>query len=462
MERASEITGGIFMKITDKGMLFSRKALVALAVPVVLESLTSMLAGFIDTVMVSHAGEAAVSGVSLMNSISTLLVALFFSLTVGGSVSCSHYIGAGNFEEARTNAKQLLYSTTLIATLVALFLFTLNTSLINVIYPKIEQDIFVASSEYLFWVSLSMPFLAVYYVCTTLLRITQRSKTAFMMALLTTALHLLGNAVLIYGFEMGVRGAAIALLASRIITAAVCLTLLYSKKNDVYFEKLLKFSFKREHQKKILSIGVPYAFERASIYIGELLIASLISGFGTSDIAANAIVRTVCAFGWCIVGNFDTVILTVTGVCFGAKKPEQVAFYAKKILTVTVLSSVIIFSLTALLRAPILSLFDITEETRLVADKLLLFSCLLTFIGGYPFSYVPLAIFRAVGDTKYPVVLTFVTMFVFRVSGSFLFGSFLGLGIFGVYIAEGSDWLFRAICNGTRLLRGKWKEVKDI
>ncbi len=450
------------MKIADPGMLFSRKALVSLALPIVLESLTSMLAGFIDTVMVSHAGEAAVSGVSLINSICTLLIAFFHSLTIGGSVSCSHYIGAGDFDGARTNAKQLLYSTTLIATLVGIFLFTLNNPLINLIYPKIEQDIFIASSEYLFWVSLSMPFLAIYYACTTIFRITQRSKVAFMMSLLTTAIHVIGNAVLIYGFEMGVRGAAIALLVSRVVTAAVCMLLLYNRKNNVYFEKLRKISFKKEHQKKILTVGVPYAFERTSIYIGELLIASLISGFGTTDIAANAIVRNVCAFGWCIVGNFDAVILTVTGVCFGAKKPEQVAFYVKKILTVVVLTSVCVFSLTALFRAPILSLFDITAETRLVAEKLLLFSCLLTFIGGYPLAYVPLAVFRAVGDTKYPVIMTFITMFVFRVSGSFLLGGALGLGIFGVYIAEGMDWLFRAVCNSLRLWKGKWKDVKDI
>ncbi len=448
------------MKMSDPGMLFSRRALFSLAVPMILNSLFAIVTGFIDTIMVSHAGEAAVSGVSLVNSVATLLMLLFTCLSTGGSVVCAHAIGAENYPEARASANQLFYSITAISLAVGLFLFVFNAPLLHLIYPTVDGEIFSAAKDYLFWIALSMPFASAGGVG-TILTVARRTKAVLFVSTLTNIINILGNALLIYVFEMGAAGAAIATLISRVATTIIYIYIGHDRSNKVYLENLMKVSFRWDIQKKIFSVGLPFTLERVSISFGELMIASLIASFGSTDIGANAVVRTICNFGWVATGCFGGVILTVVGQCFGAKQTEQVSFYTKKILTASTTFSFIVFALIAIFHKPLLSLFNLTSETMVFAEKLLLFTCLLTFVGGYALSYVPLSAFRAAGDTKYPLFMTLVTMLFFRVGGSFLLGGALGLGIFGVYIAEGSDWLFRAVCNITKLIRGKWKNYKS-
>ncbi len=450
------------MKFNDPDMLFSKRKLVMLTIPIVCESLLSIMTGLVDTVMVSSAGEAAVSAVSLVDSLMLLFISLFFSLTTGGSVVCSQYIGSKNLEEARSSAKQLLYSSFFFAAFFMLILIVADTPILRFVFGKVDADVFSEAKAYMFYVALSFPFLAIFNSCCSLLRVMTKSNVSLVLATAVNIVNVIGNAVLIYVFDMGAAGAAIATCFARAVGAVISLAILHIKSNPIYFEKLLHIEIRFDILKKMLKVGIPNAIEGASFHIGKVMISSLISSFGTLAIASNAVATTVCNMGWAILGSFGTAVLPVVGQCMGARRPDQAEFYAKKIMHAATLLMFALFSSIILLRHPILSLFSLNPETTAETARLIILYCSLTLISVYSYSFVPLSAFRAAGDTKYALYITVGSMMFFRVFGGYLLGGWLSFGLVGVYVAQGADWMFRSVCNYIRFRQGKWKEFKVI
>ena len=443
--------------------LFTNKVLVSMTVPVVLDALLQILAGTVDAAMVSSAGETAVSAVSLVDAINTMFLAIISSLAVGGSVITTQYIGCRNYDKAQVSANQLLYVTTGIAAIFMALLLCFHGSILRLIYGQLEADVFVNSKDYFFLTILGYPFMAAGSAACAVLRAMGKNRQAATAAILSNVANIIGNAVLIYGFRMGVAGAAVATTVSRVVYAVLGLTMAHSKRLAVRFHKVLRFRLNWGVMRRVLVIGMVNGLENALFHIGKIMISSLISGFGTIVIAANAVANTINNLGWTTVGCFGTVMITVVGQCVGAGEVRQAKCYTKKLLAAASVTTLVLFGGIFLLRYPLVRLFDFGTEGMELAAYYTGVCALMAIASLYSYSFNPLCAFRAAGDIRYSVTLSMFSMFAFRVALCFVINGLIpSIGVMCVYVGMFGDWAFRSVMNIIRYRSGKWLQKKLI
>jgi len=446
----------------DHKPMFSKRALVALTIPIVLDAVLALMAGMVDSAMVSTAGEAAVSGVSLVDSINVLCIYAFAAVANGGVVVTAQYIGSKDMAKARRSANQLLYASTAFALLFMIVLLCTIPQVLNLIYGKIDADVYAHAETYFFYTLLGYPFCAIGNACTALLRSMAKSRQALLLAGFVNIVNVFGNALLIYGFGMGVQGAAIATTFSRIVWAAIGLWMLHRKHLSVRFERILRFKIDFDIMRRVLRVGLANGVENALFQMGRVLIASLVSGFGTIAIASYSVSTTLCNIGWAIICSFGTVLLTVVGQCIGADEKEQAKRYTRNITLFALALNFVIFGLIFLCRGQLVQMFSFGPEALESAAYHTGLCAIAGICSCYAFSFVPTSAFRAAGDTRFAMVLAVASMFVFRILSSYLLCYFFDIGLIGVWIGTWADWTCRSIFNALRYRSGKWLNKKVI
>lgn len=443
--------------IQKRGPLFTNRALVGLTIPVVLDALLAIVAGMVDSAMVSSAGEAAVSAVSLVDSLNLLFITVFSAIAVGGSVITAQYVGSRNYAKASVSANQLLYAATAVATLFMVVMLPLREPILRMVYGSIEADVFENASTYSFYTLLGFPFFAIGASSAAVLRAMGKNRQSVTITIVYNILNVIGNAALIYGFQLGVAGAAISTSASRVVYAVLGLILAHSKQLPARFTRLLRFRLDFDVMRRVLRLGLTQGLENGMFHIGKILIASLVSSFGTVAIAANSVSYTINNIGWTIIGSFGTVLLTVVGQCVGAGETEQAKTYTKKLLAAATVVTYVLFGGVFLLRGWLVRLFDFGPEALETCAYYTGASAVFSMCALYSFSFVPMSAFRAAGDIRYAVTLSVVSMFAFRVALCYILNAiFPTMGLMCVYIGMWADWAFRSVLNLRRFRSGKW------
>ena len=442
--------------------LFSNRALVNLAVPIALNSLMAIFMGMADAIMVSSAGAAAVSAVSLVDAINNVFTTAFDAIPIGGSAVTSQYIGAKQYEKAKACVRQILYSGFTIAVFCMVLSLCFRKQVLNLIYGTIEQDVFNNAITYFTLTLISFPFLVIGCTSTATLRAMAKSRQAVTITITANILNVIGNAIMIYGFKMGVAGAAISTTMSRVVWCVWGLFAIRSKKLPMQVDEILPVRLEWDIMKRVLRVGTTNGFENALFYVGRLLLSSLVASLGTVYIAAYSLANNLNNFGWTMLSAFTMTSMTVVGQCVGAGEKEQAKQNAKKLLIGATVTMVVCFSLVAIFSNQLVSLYDLKPEELDVAAYHTRFAAILTILTGYSMSFVPMGSFRAAGDIRYPVIVTIATMFIFRVSFSYVLCYVFHLGLTSVWIGMASDWLCRTILNSVHFARGKWLNKKLI
>ena len=458
--------------IPRENLLFSRKAIVALIVPLILQQVLNVLVGTVDSIMVSHAGEAAVSGVSLINTLDTLLIVFFTALVGGGSVVVAQALGRKNQKNANEAAKQLLYIVTAVAVVLTVTVLILQKTLLTLLFGDVEPDVMASADSYFFFLALSFPLLAISESIGACFRSAGNTLLSLLVSILINLVNVFGNALLIYGFEMGAAGAAIATLFARFVGAVILLVLIHNKKYEVHIERLLQYKPNRRIIRSILHIGVPNGISDSMFQFGRLLTQTLISTMGTAVIAANAVSMTICNYQYMVGGACSATMITVVGYCIGAGNERQAKYYSRMLLILNYVALWVIVLFTVLFMSPMISAYNLSEASSALARELILFHSICASLI-WPIGFMLPSAFRASGDVRYPMVVSIVSMWAFRVAGAYplaldsitLFGitvSGAGLGIMGVWIAMVIDWSFRAALFLGRYLGSKWLRVQRI
>lgn len=428
-----------------------------LIIPLVLEQTLAITVGMADTIMISSVGEAAVSGVSLVDMFNNLIISVLAALATGGAVVTSQYIGAGKKEDACKSAKQLIYTAGLITVAVSLLVILLNRPIISLFFGGIEADVFENAVLYLLISALSFPFLALYNSCAALFRSMGNSKITLQVSLFMNVINILGNAICIYGLHMGVAGAAIPSLISRIVAGAVLYKLLKNPRNMIHIAKG-RFRLEPNVVRKILYIGIPSGIENGIFQLGRVVVVSIIAGFGTVQIAANGVANSLDSMG-CIVGQaMSLAMISVVGRCVGAGDLEQVKYYTKKLIFTAYSYTAVINTLILACLPWILRLYGLGQETTELSYKLVMIHNGLA-IFFWPASFVLPNMLRACNDVRFTMVISIFSMCVFRIGFSYIIGVHMGYGAIGVWIAMVMDWIFRVCCFVGRYLNGRWKRT---
>lgn len=438
-------------------VLFSNKDLRKLIVPLILEQTLAITVGMADTVMVSSVGEAAISGVSLVDMFNNLIISVLAALATGGAVVTSQFLGAKREGDACRSARQLILTETVITIFISVLVIIFCKPLLRLFFGKIEQDVMKNAITYLIISALSFPLLAVYDASAALFRAMGNSQITFKVSVLMNIINVAGNAFCIYVLGMGVEGVAIPSLVSRGVAGVVMYVLLKNPKNIIHITKE-KFKVDFGIIKRILYIGIPSGVENGIFQLGRVVVVSIIAGFGTVQIAANGVANSLDSMG-CIIGQaMNLAMISVIGRCAGALDEKQIRYYTKKLLIITYLCTIVMNSTILIFLNPILSVYSLSEETMSLAYKLVMIHN-----GGamllWPLSFVLPNMLRACNDVRYTMIISIFSMFAFRIGFSYIFGVNMDMGAIGVWYAMLLDWIFRVTNFVIRYFKGNWKRT---
>ena len=439
--------------------MFSKKDIKKLILPLIVEQFLLVAVGIADTMMISSVGEAAVSGVSLVDNINILIINLFTALATGGAVVAGHALGERDPGKASESADQLFLFVAAASAAVMLLILAGHTWILTHVFGSIEADVMSDAEVYMLITAFSIPFIAIYNAGAAIFRSMGDSKTSMKVSLLMNGLNIAGNALLIYGFGMGVEGAAIPTLVSRVIAAVIIYSLLRNQDRIIHVGRRPALHFHKNTISRICYIGIPNGIENSFFQLGKIMVLSLVSSFGTVAITANAVASNISTFEVLPGMAMGNAIVTVVSQCTGAGRYDEARRYTKLIMKYIYFSMWCVNIFTFLCIPLILKAYHLSDATAVVARQIMTYYAVCVMIH-WPLSFsIPNAL-RAAGDVKFTMVVSLVSMWVFRVGFSYILGRYLGWGVFGVWVAMTIDWVFRAVLFMWRYLSGRWEKIK--
>ncbi len=437
--------------------MFTNAQLKKLIIPLLVEQALAVLVGMADTVMVSFLGEAAVSGVSLVDMVSVILINAFAALATGGAVVSAQMLGAQKPHEACRASNQLVIVVLAISMALMLVMLGLREQVLRLLFGSIEDTVMKNALIYLQITALSYPFIALYNAGAALFRSMNQSRVTMYASLLMNAINVVGNALCLFVFHMGVEGVAIPTLVSRIVAAVLILRLLNRPNQRIH---LLHGGYRPNFPmiRRILRIGIPNGIENALFQLGRVLVVGIISTFGTVQIAANAVANTMDTLGVLPGQAMNLAVITVIGQCVGARDMNQVRHYTRKLTFWTYLF-ILALNIPLLLTLPItIGIFSLEADTLDLAMRLIWihngFAILL-----WPIAFTLPNALRACNDVRFTMVISLASMLVFRIFFSYILGIGLGWGAVGVWWAMVFDWVCRCAFFLGRYLRGSWQRT---
>ncbi len=441
--------------------MFSNQALKNLIIPLFFEQLLVAFVGIADVFVIGFVSEAAVSGVSLVNSFNTIFLYLFIALASGGAVVISQYIGKKNFDKAGETASQLLVFSFLFSIVIEIVILFYNETLMLLIFGHVEDEVMDACVTYLRISAYSYPALAVYNAGTAMYRSFGKTSTTLYLSLIANIINIIGNIIGVFVLEAGVSGVAYPSLIARVFSAIAITFLCFSIHNPIYYAKKWIFAWNTVLQRQILSIAVPNGIESGVFQLVKVALSSVVSLFGTYQIAANGVAQSLWNMSALVCVSMGPVYITVIGQCMGAEHTEQAEQYFKKLTKITILFALLwnglIFAITPFL----MQFYALSEETKDLVILLVLIHNIFNTIS-FPLADPLGKGLRAAGDVKFTTVISLFTTIGVRLLFAVLLGIYCNLGVMGIAYAMCLDWTIRGIIFWIRFKSDIWKHFKVI
>ncbi|NLL73602.1 MAG: MATE family efflux transporter [Clostridiales bacterium] len=441
--------------------MFTNKDLKKLIVPLIIEQALAVTVGMADGIMVARVGEAAVSGVSIVDSINILLIGLFSAMATGGAVVSAQFLGKKRKREASLAGEQLIMVSLALSIVVTVITLFGRNMILNLLFGNVEVDVMKSAKTYFFYSALSFPFLAIYNACAALFRSMGNSKISMKISVIANLLNVVGNALLIFVFNMGVAGAAISTLFSRVFASVTLFILVRNPELPIHIGNMLKFRPDMLMIKRILRIGLPNGMENSVFQVGKVLVQGIVAGLGTSSITANSIASNIGGFGVLPGSAIGLALITVVGQCVGAGDYQGVKSYTKKLMKTTHLIMAGINLAIIFLIPFILKIYGVSAETGEIATTLIFYHCILSTFFWPPSFSLPNAL-RAAGDVKFTMWVSMISMWIWRIGFSYVLAIVFDMGVLGVWIAMTIDWLFRSSCFVYRFTKEKYRKFANL
>ena len=445
----------------DQSLMFDNRKLAKLLIPLALDQLLNSFMGTVDTLCVSNLGSAAISAVSLVDSINILIIQAFFALASGGTVVCSHYLGCKEKKQAQEAARQLVFITFMLSLAITVLFVIFNGPLLHLIFGKVEQDVMSNARKYFFFTTLSYPFIALYDDGSCILRAQENSRLPMQISIISNIMNVIMNLVFVWIFHWGVAGTAISTLISRIFSMAVVMIKLRNPSFDVSLRHYFSIRPDWSKIKKILYIGVPSGIENSMFQFGKLAIQSTVSLMGTAAIAAQGMTNIIENLNGILAIGIGIGLMTVVGETLGAGHKEEAVYYIKKLCIIAevtmVLSCIFMYAITR----PITIFGGMEPESA----KLCIFmvTCI-TIVKPliWDMAFIPAYGLRAAGDVKFSMTVSVLTMWLCRVTLATVLARVFHMGPMAVWIGMFTDWGIRNIIFTIRFHSRKWLQHKVI
>lgn len=447
--------------MNQKAEAFSNKQLKGMIVPLFFEQLLVMLVGLADTLIISYAGEAAVSGVSLVNQFNTIFIYLFTALASGGAVVISQYIGRNEKGAAEASASQLLLFSTVFSGIAAGLVLLGNEWILRLMFGKVEDSVMEACVTYLRISAYSYPTLAVYNSGAAVCRSLGKTNVTMYLSVISNIVNVVGNLIGVFVLHAGVAGVAYPSFIARTFSAVMITWLCFRRKNEVFYQREWIFKWSGDSMRKILRIAVPNGLENGVFQLVKVALSSIVALFGTYQIAANGVAQSIWSLAALAGVAMGPVFITVIGQCMGNRDTEGADYYFKKLTGITLLLSaawnLIVFLLTPLF----LRFYALEPETKQLVVWLVLIHNVFN-AAAFPFSGAVSNGLRAAGDVKFTMYVSIASTIAGRLLLTWLLGVVFGMGVIGIAVAMVCDWMIRAVIFILRQKSGRWKNFQVI
>lgn len=442
--------------------MFTRKRLVNMFIPLCIEQLLSITIGLIDTLMASNISEAAVSAVSLVDTVNVVLQQIIYALVVGGSIVASQYIGTRDLYQAKKAANQVVSLSIIVSCTLSVIVLVARNIILNVCFPDIEPDVLAYANTYFMITALSYPFFGLYNAGSALFRVQGNTKISMFVNVVMNVVNIIGNYLMINTWNMEVAGTALSTLLARLFAFLTVFIFLQHRNSPLRIDHLKDLKPQGEIIKKILSLGVPGAIESGMFQVGKLLISSVLSTLGTASITANAVANHVTAILYVPSDTIDNSITTIVGQTLGSGDKEKAYKYAKRLLLASIVGMVTINILGIfVLDKFIIGWFTLSEESIAIASKTIFWSNVAQILV-WPLAFSTPFILKAGGDAKFTMITSMSVMWAVRVTLSYVLVNVFHMGLLGIWTAMFIDWVFRAAVYIPRLFSKKWMEHKIV
>lgn len=441
--------------------LFSNKDLKSMIISLFLEQLLVMLVGMADTLVVSYVGEAAVSGVSLVNQFNTIFIYLFTAVASGGAVIISQYIGRNEISYAGKSSSQLFMFSTLFSVLVAILVLIGNKAMLQLLFGKVEDSVMQACITYLRISAYSYPALAIYNAGAAVYRSLGKTSVTMYLSVASNIINVIGNIIGVFVLDIGVAGVAWSSLIARTFSALIITVLCFSKKNKVVYHIRWILQWNKYLMKRILNIAIPNGIENAIFQLVKVALSSIVALFGTYQIAANGVAQSIWSMAALAGVSMGPVFITIIGQCMGSKDVEVASHYFRKLIKITLLLSIVWNFLIFLLTPLFMNFYSLSLETKKLVIWLVLIHNIFNAMA-FPFSGALSNGLRAAGDVKFTMYVSVASTIFGRLFLSYFLGITLHLGVIGIAIAMVCDWSIRAVVFIWRQKSGKWKSFQVI
>ena len=431
-------------KTKTEGYLFDNRALRALIIPLLLEQLLNVAVGMADSVMVASVGEAAVSGVSLVDNVFILLIQVLTALGTGGAVIIGQYLGSRDSSGARKAAGQLIVFLLCFSLVIMGLVYLGQGFILRGVFGAIADDVYGHARTYLVICAASIPGIALYSGAAAVYRVQGDSRTPMRVALMMNAINVTGNAILIYGCHFGTAGVAIPTLVSRSAAAVAGMVLLTRRDKEVYVRPSARFRFDGGMIKRIMGIAVPNGVENSLFQIGKLVVLNLITTFGTTAIAANAVSMDIANFAILPGVSIGYAMVTVISQCVGAGDEAQTRYYTRKLMFIAYAAMWGINVLIFIFMPQIIGLYHLSAGTAHTAALITATHSGMAMVI-WPIAFTLPNNFRAKGNALFPMVVSIASMVFVRILFCYIFAVGFGLGVWGTWIAMILDWVVRTV-----------------
>ena len=441
--------------------MFSNKDLRNMIVPLFFEQLLVMLVGIMDTFIVSYAGEAAVSGVSLVNSFNTIFIYLFTALASGGAVVISQYIGSQDKKNSILSSSQLLMFSCVFSCVLSVMVLLFQRPILSGLFGRVETDVMDACMTYLRISAYSYPFIAVYNAGASLYRSMAKTKTTMNISLVSNLINIIGNYIGVFVLHAGVAGVAVPSLLARAFSAIVITILCFNRQLITHYAKEDVFTWNGAMLKRVLNIAVPNGIENGIFQFVKVALSSVVALFGTYQIAANGIAQSIWSLAALMGVALGPVYITVIGQCMGKQDTAQAKYYFKKLNRLALVLSLVWNVLIFLITPGWMKFYQVSQETiQMVIYLVAIHNFFNAFV--YPFSGPLSNGLRAAGDVKFTMIVSVASTVLARFVFSLLFAIYFNLGVIGIALAMCLDWSLRAVIFYLRYRSGKWMNFKVI
>ncbi|MHC1695577.1 MAG: MATE family efflux transporter [Eubacteriales bacterium] len=429
------------------------KLITVMFLPILVEQLLITMMGTVHTVMLSKVGTAAISAVGLVDQINQFAFSFFTSVSVGATVVISQYVGARKPVAVKSTAEQAVVVGTVVSTAVAVIFVVLRRQVFDLFFGQTEKDVFELAMIYLFASALSFPFISLSTTSSGIMRGTGDTRSPMVISIIMGIVNVVFSAVTIFGFGLGVYGAAASLVLSRLVGAGAGIALLIRKKHLRGLRYI--FRIRPRYIVRIFRIGMLVGAESMIFMLGKIMTQSYFVAEGTNHIAANTIASSI--FGIvAIPGNSMAVITTtLAGIFTGSGDKAGARRVVNSILYMTIAMQTALCLLIIPPLGLITSLYTEVAEIAHLSRMLILTNCV-----AMPLFWSVVMVYmsgmKGAGDVVATTVISMGSMWVFRVYISYLLGSVLHMGVIGVWLGMYTDWVVRAVIAFFRFRSGKW------